>query len=145
MDNLKDTEKISGWVFQIARNAIIDFYREGKKPAISLDEISYSEPESEDNFNKTFEQDIIDMMKDLPDKYQQALLLTEYQGLSQKELAAKLNISLSGAKSRVQRARMHLKDMLMQCCHIEFDKYGNIIDYHPHTCCCCTPKAKSKK
>jgi len=64
--------------------------------------------------------------------------MVEYEGMTQKEYAEKICISISGAKSRVQRARGMLKDLLMRCCHFEFDSYGTIIDYHPIACCCCS-------
>jgi RNA polymerase sigma-70 factor (ECF subfamily) len=78
------------------------------------------------------------MIDSLPSHYREALLLTEYEGLSQKDLADRLGISISGAKSRVQRARAMLRDLLMECCHFEFDRYGTVIDYHPIACCCCS-------
>ena len=77
------------------------------------------------------------MMNNLPPEYCEALCLTELEGLSQKDYAEKIGISYSGAKSRVQRARKILKDMLMNCCHYEFDKYGTVIGIHPVECCCC--------
>ena len=80
------------------------------------------------------------MIEGLPVKHREALKLTEYEGMTQKELAAKLGISISGAKSRVQRARAMLKDALMQCCHFELDRYGTVIDYHPRTCSSCSPE-----
>ncbi|RDZ06409.1 hypothetical protein C3744_28710 [Priestia megaterium] len=62
-------------------------------------------------------------------KYLEALELYEFQRLSQKELSEKLGISYSGAKSRVQRGRKKLKHLLEGCCHIESDRYGNIVDF----------------
>jgi RNA polymerase sigma-70 factor (ECF subfamily) len=78
------------------------------------------------------------MVDELPDTYRDALLLTEYQGLNQRQMADRLGISFSGAKSRVQRARRMLRDMLLTCCHFELDRRGAIIDYYQH-CCCCNP------
>jgi hypothetical protein len=49
----------------------------------------------------------------------------------------------SGAKSRVQPAREKLKDMLLNCCHFEFDRYGGILDYQARCCCCVTGSASS--
>jgi len=50
------------------------------------------------------------MIDSLPDKYKQAIMLTELGGLTQKELAQKLGMSISGAKSRVQRGRNMLRE-----------------------------------
>jgi RNA polymerase sigma-70 factor (ECF subfamily) len=58
------------------------------------------------------------------------LELTDIKGLSQADLAVRLGISLSGAKSRVQRAREKLKEAFLDCCHFEFDRFGRVIDYH---------------
>ena len=68
----------------------------------------------------------------------EALCLTELGGMSQKDYAKKTGISYSGAKSRVQRAKLKLKDLLMKCCHYQFDKYGTVIGIYPAGCCCCT-------
>ena len=76
------------------------------------------------------------MLERLPEHYREALVLTEYQGLTQKELAERLGLSFSGAKSRVQRAREKLKQLMLECCHFEFDCLGRVIDYQPRCCCC---------
>jgi RNA polymerase sigma-70 factor, ECF subfamily len=62
--------------------------------------------------------------------------------LSQQHLAEREGISLSGAKSRVQRAREKLRQLLLECCHFELDRLGRIIDYH-RRCCRCNPGVDS--
>ena len=59
----------------------------------------------------------------------------EFDGLTQPQLAEQLCSSLSGAKSRVQRRRAQLKQMLNECCTFEFDRRGKVID--------CAPRAKA--
>jgi RNA polymerase sigma-70 factor (ECF subfamily) len=76
------------------------------------------------------------MIRCLPEKYQQALLLTEFEGLKQHELAEHLGLSLSGAKSRVQRAREKLKATLLDCCHVELDRLGQVLSYTPNCAAC---------
>ena len=71
------------------------------------------------------------MIYSLPEPYRDALVLTELEGLTQKDLAKRLGISLSGAKSRVQRGREQLKTMLHECCTFEFDRRGMVIDCEP--------------
>jgi RNA polymerase sigma-70 factor, ECF subfamily len=77
----------------------------------------------------------------LPEQDRQALILTEYQGLTQKELGERLGLSFSGAKSRVQRAREKLKQELLACCHFELDRRRHILDYQPR-CDCCEQSAR---
>jgi len=86
---------------------------------------------------------ILPLVERLPWPYRQALLLTEYEGLTQKELGQRLGLSLSGAKSRVQRARDQFRDLLLECCHFEFDRRGTIIDYHPNCEFCATEACDS--
>ena len=59
-----------------------------------------------------------------------ALYLKEYEGMTQRDLAAELGISVSGAKSRVQRVRARLKALLLDCCYFELDRQGNVVNYH---------------
>ncbi len=128
---LNDPDKLYPWVFQTTRNAIIDYYRERKMMAASFKEIVDEiviEPPQED-----IEEEVLQwlepMVGELPEKYREALLLTDIQGLTQKELSKELEISLSGAKSRVQRAREKLKKNLLDCCLLEFNRAGRIIEY----------------
>lgn len=70
------------------------------------------------------------MIESLPPIYRDALIWTQLEGMSQKELARKLGISETGARSRVQRAREKLKEVILSCCNYQFDRYGNIV-----SCC----------
>ncbi len=51
----------------------------------------------------------------------------ERDGVSQKEIASRESICLSGAKSRVQRGRKLLKEMLERCCRFQLDRHGNVV------------------
>ena len=140
---LKDWDKLSAWVYQTTRNAIIDYYRRRK---IFLDIPEFNVSSDSDDIAENISNEILPclnpMINHLPNKYRQAIRLVYVEGLTQKAMAEKLGLSLSGAKSRVQRAREKLKDLLLECCHFEFDKMGNIIEYHhkEHTCCYCKAK-----
>lgn len=133
---LQDTDKLPGWLYQITRNAIADYYRE-RRPDIGVPEtLPAEEAEDEREVERVLALSVKMMLNDLPAIYREALILTEYEGLTQKELAERLGISLSGAKSRVQRGRHMLKQMLLDCCHFEFDRRGAIIGYQPRCDCC---------
>ena len=72
-----------------------------------------------------------EMIGQLPEKYQQALRLAEIEGLPPWAIADRLGLSLSGAKSRIQRGRALLKRELEACCRFEFDRRGNLMDVIP--------------
>ncbi len=140
IDKVKDTTKLQSWIYQICRNLIVDHYRQkNKNLQHELLEFDVEEDEHSDEVMSEALEDMIKMMDDLPREYCEALCMTELGSLSQKEYAEKVGISYSGAKSRVQRARKLLKDLLMNCCHYEFDKYGTVIGIYPANCCCCHP------
>lgn len=134
---LESSEKIQGWIYQIARNTIIDYYR-AKKPYEELPENIIS-PEVDKT--KQARQEISDclgvLIDNLPPDYRKAITLSEIERLTQKEVALKQNISLSGAKSRIQRGRTLLKNMLTECCTFEMDHQNRFVDYQPKSDCNC--------
>ena len=138
IETVAHKEKISSWIYQITRNTIIDYYR-SKKQNSELEESSLV---YEDNYeNESYlrlEKGLMKMINRLPPKYAEALLLTDYEGLTQKELSEKLGISIPGAKSRVQRARRLLKELYLKRCHIEFDRKGMMVDVYPKSCTRCS-------
>jgi RNA polymerase sigma-70 factor, ECF subfamily len=139
---VKDESKIESWIYQITRNAIIDYYRINKNHSELEEElIPVEESEEENDSHRNASIGLTEFIQDLPKIYRDAILFTEFEGLTQKQLAERLGISLTGAKSRVQRARIMLKDLLFQCCHFEYDIYGTVIDYCK-LCCCCEESKK---
>jgi len=142
IDTLENRDKIEIWIYRIARNAIIDHYR-ARRVTIAADD-TLPAGEVEDDMHRKLASGLGAMIDRLPEQYREALRLTELEGLTQKELAERFALSLSGAKSRVQRARKMLRDLLMQCCHFELDRYGTVIDYHPISCCCCQEDAPTR-
>ena len=140
VETLKDVKKLESYIYTLTRNAIIDYYR-STRPTTSLDVPEVLQlPEDlpdEDVVSELFPS-VRAMVMSLPAQDRQALILTEYQGLTQKELAERLGLSVSGAKSRVQRARNKLKQQLLDCCHFELDRRGHVIDYQPRCACCST-------
>jgi RNA polymerase sigma-70 factor, ECF subfamily len=138
-------EKLQPWIYQITRNQIIDHYR--KRRAVEELPDDLAEEDSllltEEDRGAALALSLQEMIEQLPEPYRQALLLAEIEGKSQKEIAERLDISYSGVKSRVQRARKKLLDLLLACCHFELDQGGRIIDYYAR-CCCCEPEGQEK-
>jgi RNA polymerase sigma-70 factor (ECF subfamily) len=122
---------LRGWLFRATRNAIVDHYR-SRRP---VEELPEEIPEVRSEAPSLGERDLTRCLEPLvaalPPAYGRALQLAEVEGLTQGELARREGISLSGAKSRVQRARRMLRDSLLACCRIELDRRGGVVD---HSC-----------
>ncbi len=141
ISNLKDKSKIRQWIYQITRNLINDYFREENRyQASDTFKSELSGTDSADRIMDEAINDMIEMMNGLSPEYREALQLTELKGMPQREYAEKTGLSYSGAKSRIQRARMMLKEQLLKCCHYQFDKYGTVFDIQSKCCCC--PKEK---
>jgi len=138
IETLKDMRKLESWVYQIARHTIIDYYR-SQRPTIPLEAsevLLLPDKLPDDDIVSELFPSVRAMVNSLPMSDRQALILTEYQGLTQKEFGERLGISFSGAKSRVQRAREKLKQQLLACCHFELDRRGHILNYQSRCQCC---------
>jgi RNA polymerase sigma-70 factor, ECF subfamily len=136
---LRQTGSLEAWAYQIARNAVIDSYRTRRMHQELVEELPAEEDFRDmEDLRAPLAASLRATAADLPEPYREALLLVDFEGWSQQALAEKQAVSLSGAKSRVQRARRMLRDLLLACCHFEFDARGGILDYYER-CCCCQP------
>src|SRR2546423_1982738 len=129
LPTLRNGERLESWVWRITRNAIAGHFRRLRpseplaQNMAPISEISADMPDL-----RPCVRQFIDQLKPL---YREALLLTEWQGLTQREMSRRLKITASGAKSRVQRVREQLKKLLLDCCRFELDRRGNILEMTP--------------
>lgn len=123
IDTLRDDTRLESWLYQITRNAIADYYR-ARRVLLPMAEIAKDEPKWEAEPARELASSLRSMIAQLPPAYREAIILSDLEGMSQVTLAKRLGLSVSGAKSRVQRARAKLKQMLLGCCHFEFDRRG---------------------
>jgi RNA polymerase sigma-70 factor, ECF subfamily len=127
--SLEDNTKLQSWLYQIARNTIIDYYR-AHKPTIDIPEaLTHPEPDPDEIIRRDLSDCLQPMIESLPEHYREAITFAELDGMTQKEVAQAQHISLSAAKSRIQRGRVLLKELLAECCQLEFDHGGRLSDY----------------
>ncbi len=130
-DKIKQAENMRSYLYGMVRNAVNTYFQQRQSQHLHTDtaivaDISASEA---DTLKTTIGECCVrPFIQQLPEKYKEALLLAEFQGVSQKDMAEQLQISYSGAKSRVQRGREMLKDRILNCCAYESDRYGNLIE-----------------
>jgi RNA polymerase sigma-70 factor, ECF subfamily len=137
LGQLREQERFGSWVFRIAEHAIIDNARmRARHPVIP---VSSAEPAA-DRYDESGEDDallpaltecVALFVARLPSPYREAVTLTELEGLSQKDAAELLGLSLSGLKSRVQRGRQKMRAMFEACCEISLDCRGRVLECKP--------------
>lgn len=126
---LREPGKLKSWIYRITRNAVVDHHRASKGLASLPHWLAAAEQDAEDRARQDIEDCLMPLIRRLPDKYREAVTLSEIDGLTQKQVAERLGLSLSGAKSRVQRGRAMIKEMLQACCRFAFDRRGTLVDY----------------
>ena len=135
LGTLRGTERPEAWLFQIARNALRDTLRarqrrDGRTDALEIDLPAESDSERVRLAEAALAPCLTGMIRRLAEPYRTALELTSLQGLTQAEAARHAGISISGMKSRVQRGREQLRQMLVHCCEIDVDVRGGVSDFH---------------
>jgi RNA polymerase sigma-70 factor (ECF subfamily) len=98
INEFRDPAKLQGWLFLVARNAIIDHYRTRKKTSELTESLPVELPQSDvesEELKAVFHR----LINNLPEAYRQALVLTEFEGLTHQQLAKRLSLSVSAAKS----------------------------------------------
>lgn len=135
LPGLRDEERFGPWVYQIARSAIVDHHRAAAKHRVPGEETEVEDVPEADEDDGAVERELATYVAPfvamLPSPYREALTLTELEGLTQKQAAEMLGVSLSGMKSRVQRGRQQLRKSLEDCCHIALDARGRVVSCEP--------------
>jgi RNA polymerase sigma-70 factor (ECF subfamily) len=131
LDGSTTEETLAAWLFTTARTTVIDHYRSRRRAdnssGIAINELEAPPVGEERGVAEELSCCLHEMIRQLPRSYREALVLADMEGLTQQEVADRFGISLSGAKSRVQRARQQLKTALLACCDFERDARGGLI------------------
>ncbi len=135
-DKLAKTHNLKHYLYAMVRNATTDVFRKSR-PMTDVSELEIPIVEGETSLNELIAECCLrPFIQQLPDNYRTALVEVEFNNRSQKELATQENISYSALKSRVQRGRDKLKEMVLCCCADESDKYGNLMRTEKESCNC---------
>jgi RNA polymerase sigma-70 factor (ECF subfamily) len=151
-DSVQRADRLGAWLFQVTRNAIADHYRAPERRrevvagasadlelvATDLTDGAHEEEAERDaeQANRELANCLRPIIERLPEIYREAVVLADLEGITQREVADRLGLSVSGAKSRVQRGRQAIKGMLQDCCRIQVDAGGRITGYEVQTSSC---------
>lgn len=123
-NTIKESSKLKFWIFTIAKNEILNYYKVFKSIEINL-------PQDVECFEENFvhtEQDCLQgILKKLPEKYKTPLFLYDIKGMKQKEIAHQLQLPLSTVKSQIQRGRKLIAKGFMNCCGFVLNKHGKLV------------------
>jgi RNA polymerase sigma-70 factor (ECF subfamily) len=143
LPQLREEERFGAWMYRVARSAIAENLRQRARHPLTKEEPrELSEPITEDDSSEgecALAGYLVPLIARLPSPYREALTLTELEGMTQHAAAEMLGISLSGMKSRVQRGREKLRELIDECCEIDLDVRGHVLDCEPRdssTCRC---------
>ncbi len=128
---LREEEKLAGWAFRIAKSVVTDHHRRaGSLPKLGTpDELACAghDPPDDGNENEVVAGWLLPLVALLPDEYAEALEVCDLGGVEQRVYAERKGLSISGAKSRVQRGRRMVEELVRACCDLEQDVRGNVI------------------
>lgn len=114
----KGQGSFEGWMKRITINIILTYFKKQKRLS-AFDEAFMTDKEEQldENFfaeilEKTSQEEIINLINELPVGYKTVFNLYVFENYSHKEIADSLNISISTSKSQLMRARKTLKENL---------------------------------
>lgn len=118
---------LKSWLYKITQNTINDYHKKANKnTSISFDIV-------ETNNDKSIIGEASDyikvLLKLLPDDYAIPLYMSDIEGIDQKTIAENLALTLSNTKSRIQRARVKLKERFLECCVVSFGESGEMVSF----------------
>ncbi|WP_108808761.1 sigma-70 family RNA polymerase sigma factor [Aquimarina spinulae] len=124
----QEINNYKSWLFQVARNTIADYYRKNKIPTTGIKD----QPEiAETSMPNTCVCDLSGFVIQnyLPKQYAEALYLSDIEQKPQKEIAKILGLSITATKSRIQRGRKKLKELVIDCIEISYNTKGQITGF----------------
>lgn len=138
---LRDDERFTAWLFQIARSAVAEHGRaRARHPlpaAADPPELPAPTPDDDREASRSLSGCVADFVARLPSPYREAVTWIELEGLTTREAAARAGISVSGMKSRVQRGRAQLRVLFEECCEIALDARGKVTEFAARPCRSC--------
>lgn len=129
---LNEERALEAWMYRIAQSAVIDHRRRAAGRPEPVDpelaaEIA-AEPEEEPRADESLARCLDVLVSRVPEGYREALELTDLGGMTQAQAAARLGLSTSGMKSRVQRGRAMLRVEVDRCCRVALDAGGRLTE-----------------
>lgn len=135
IDTLKEKTKVKSWLYKIASNQIIDYYRRRKEIYVDMvEDIFFYEEENSETIYDELNCCVEEFLDQLPQQYSDSLKAVYLNELTQKEYAEQNHLKLSTVKSRVRRGKESMKTFFEKCCTFEKDRLNKMSSctLHPY-------------
>lgn len=119
-DSFCEMENPKAWLYRAARNLLIDEYRIARE-FVGLEEDILLSDVTPDAI-PTLDICLPETLQSLPEDERWLIEESDLNRRPQQGLAEELGISLTAFKSRLLRARKHLKELMTELCRIEADE-----------------------
>lgn len=133
--NSNDIDNLKSWVYTIAKNTITDYYRKKQLLTNTIEDDSFFETKTPEDAGQELSTCVSAFVNQLPEEYRELLTLSELKEIPQKEIAEQLDMNYVTVRSKVQRGRKKLKELLEGCCTILQGGKGSIIEFESKTGC----------
>lgn len=117
------------WLFQVARNALIDQHRLGRDVTELPEDIPQPEPAREPI--QALSACVTRVLLELLPGDRNIIEQCDLEGVKQKDYAAAHGLSLAAVKSRLLRARERMRARMSTACQVRFDEQGSVTDHIP--------------
>lgn len=137
----KESELLT-WIYRIATNTAIDrmrspsFKQELAEEHSKCSLLAKTFSIEEQIIHKETNECIRGVIENLPENYRMIVILSELEGLQNKEIARILGLSPNVVKIRLHRGKIRLKKQLLNYCNIYWDEHNELT---------CEPKIFHKK
>ncbi|WP_430409528.1 sigma-70 family RNA polymerase sigma factor [Kordia sp.] len=121
LETVQDERKVKSWLLSVSRNTVLDYFRKSSKETPLEQEETIV---SEEDYKHSEKDCLPGIIKNLPKKYRNPLLLSDIKGMKQAEIASQLNLPLATVKSQIQRGRKLIVQGYMDCCDYKLNDKG---------------------
>ena len=110
------TGSFEGWVRRIFVNTALDAIRKNKnlKYQTQIDDVAFALKSNEYIFESLVAEDLMKVLQQLPLGYKTVFNLYAIEGYSHKEIAEKMNVTVSTSKSQFSRAKAMLRELITE-------------------------------
>ena len=140
LEDFKGESKLSTWIYRIATNTALDRLRSTAfKHSSDQNPVEDSiedrnvwagrskTPLDQKLIRKEMSGCVWEYIEKLPSEYRSVIVLSQFEGFKNREIADILQISLDAVKIRLHRARARLKDNLDDACLFDHNEQGTLV------------------